>query len=134
MAFKTAKTTETGTNERVDPKVWLNVGYESINEETGEATFISLPLGIGLDTMRPRDIKGKMTDEYHQMLEGKNELLEQLQRYIADFVPGQEEIVGDLKVQIRRIEEATPEASEEGANPHLNNLSRLSFASNSKAA
>lgn len=135
MAFKrTSDTTNNSKTDRPDPTVWLNIGYASVDEKTGEETFVSLPLGIGLDTMKPRDITARMGEEFRQLLEGKNELLEMLQRYVADFEPGQEEIIGDLQIQVRRVEETTPEVSEEGENPHLNNLSRLSFANNRKAA
>lgn len=136
MAFKrTSDTTNNNSkNDRPDPSVWLNIGYTSVDEETGEETFVSLPLGIGLDTMKPRDITARMGEDFRQLLEGKNKLLEMLQRYVADFEPGQEEIIGDLQIQVRRVEETTPEVSEEGANTHLNNLSRLSFANNRKAA
>ena len=134
MGFK--KTSENNANnngnDKVDPKVWLNVGYESADPVTGEVTFVSLPLGIGLDTMKPRKVSGK-NEDYRKLVESKNDLLQQLQDFVADFDFGQEEIIPDLMIQVRRIEEAAP-VSDTETNPHLSTLSRLSFATKNRAA
>lgn len=130
MAIELLKpTTNTTRNsrrdDRPDPEVWLNVGYTSKNEETGEDVFISVPVGIALDTMEPQPISGK-NEAWRNLVQAKNGLLEALQEAAKGLEPGDEEIISDLTIQIRR--KASTAAPDAGKNPHMAGLRNLSFA------
>ena len=117
----------TGTNEkRPQPKVWMNVGYTSdtVDPETGEKMFVSVPLGIGVDTMDPAKKRGR-NENYNQLVDAKNELLEMIQKFAGTLESGQDEMLLDLQVQVRRVHDVEEPT---GANPHASALSRLSFA------
>jgi hypothetical protein len=121
---KTAPKTNEEKKERIDPKVWINVGYDSPNPRTGENVFISTPVGIALDTMNKKREPNKESD-YRDMIVAKNAFMNQLQELSLQLAPG-EEMELDLKVVMRRVDEATQEEDSD-ANVHLNNLSRLNF-------
>lgn len=106
--------------------LWLNVGYTHTDEETGEETFISLPMGIPLDTMRVKPVTGK-NEDYRKMTEAKNQLLHQLVEYARSLDDGAEDIVSDLQVQIRRVAEHDVQDTPEN-NAMVASMSRLSFA------
>ena len=116
----------TAGNKKPAAKIWLNVGYTSVDPTTGESTFISLPLGIPLDTMEMKPVTGT-NEDYKQLLQAKNALLEMLQTVSAQVDSGGEEIIADLEVQMRRV--ATVDVPSVGDNPHLSALKGLSFAS-----
>lgn len=139
MGFKRTENRSTrndnrSNDDRPKTKVWMNIGYESIDEETGDPIFVSLPFGLGIDTMNKPDLPNGKNQAFLRLVESKIDFLEQLQAYAETFEPGQEEIIPDLKIQIRRIEEAAQDTSGE-ENPHRTALSQLSFVQrNSKAA
>lgn len=112
--------------EREPTKVWLNIGVPS-KDENGDPIFLSIPLGIALDSMKPAKITGK-NEEFRNMMAAKNQLMEQLQKLGEEMAPGEELILDDLSVQIRRVEEPTEAEKDEDGNPHLSVLSQLSFA------
>lgn len=88
-----------GTNnaDRPASQIWLNVGYEA------NGKFISLPLGMAIDTMREATISGQNEDFIKQRT-AQNDLLKMLQKAGASFVPGQEETL-TLVVKLRRVNE-----------------------------
>lgn len=136
MAFTKKENRTTKSNNRDDrpqAKIWLNVGFQSVNQETGEPEFISLPMGIALDTMEPKRVGGS-NEDYNRLMTAKNQLMEMLQKFADGFESGQEEIIPDLQVQIRRTAETDEANQTTDGNPHLKTLSGLSFAATSKAA
>jgi hypothetical protein len=111
--------------EREKTQSWLNIGFTS-TDSNGDDVFISLPLGLAIDTMKPSNVPNKDSD-YRDMTIAKNELLDQLQKLIAGMEPGQTEIIETLQIQVRRVDEAAQEEGPSDRNPHLSNLSRLGF-------
>jgi hypothetical protein len=111
--------------EREKTQSWLNIGFTS-TDSNGDDVFISLPLGLAIDTMKPANVPNKDSD-YRDMTIAKNELLDQLQKMIAGMEPGQTEIIETLQIQVRRVDEAAQEEGPSDRNPHLSNLSRLGF-------
>lgn len=83
---------------------WANIGYDSVDPITGVTTFISLPMGCPIDTMKPS--KFGSSPEYNAMIQAKNEFLVLMQSLFDKLEPGQEDFVLGLKVQIRRRKEA----------------------------
>lgn len=100
--------------------LWLNVGFTTQDPETGEDLFIGLPMGIPLDTMEVRSAGNS------KLMQAKNALLQQLVGVKDDLDPGQTEIISDLQVQIRRVEER--EAASGANNELIASMGALSFA------
>lgn len=82
-------------------ELYGNIGYTSVNEETGEETFVSLPIGLALDTMRPKAYG--TTEAYNQLMQSKNMLLQDLLALAKDLKPGESDIVVGLQIQIHRV-------------------------------
>lgn len=93
-------------SQRPQAQVWLNVGVTvpmQKSDGTVEDTFISLPVGIPLDTMEPQANRGSNPD-MAQIIGGKNAILARLQEMARGLQPGQEAIVeGGLQLQLKRV-------------------------------
>lgn len=90
---------------RETAKVWLNVGvYIDNPKEPGTQIFVSLPVGIPLDTMKFQEVRGSSEDFAH-LVQAKNQLLKDLQDASKDLPAGQSGKVGGLKVEVRRVAE-----------------------------
>ncbi len=112
-------------------QLWLNVGYimavtvtmaDGTTEDREE--FVSLPVGIPLDTQEPKAITGT-SDIYRKRVAAQNKLLEDAQKLGAELEPGCDAIIGDrngLCIQIRRVsaEQAAPSV-DETENPFVRN-------------
>lgn len=103
-------TDQTNTSRKDLPKadVWINIGVA-----TGDETypFISLPMGIPLDTMEPLAVRGN--DDFRQFTSARNDLLAQLQEAAAGLEPGTDMIIeteGGLAIQVRRVAAEVAEA------------------------
>lgn len=137
----------TGTRADLIPaKVWMNVGYivqvQVADAETKEATiedrFVSLPIGIAIDTMQPIDVAKKAkTDVMANLFTKQNDLLELIQNTANDLKPGETAILAadettGLCIQLRRVkEESVPVADAENpfATDKLNLKARMAPAS-----
>lgn len=83
---------------RKNSEFWLNVGVMAGEGEN--AQFISLPVGLPLDDMKPARANTNNA-EWNQVAQAKNTLLEQLQLLGAQLEPGKE-VTLSLEVQLRR--------------------------------
>ncbi len=92
LLAKAAPTT-TQTNEKQEAFLWLNVGATLVIE--GKPTFISLPLGIPLDTMK----EAKGTGAYAQ---AKNTLLASILEMSNSVNSGDSKVITGLEVQMYR--------------------------------
>lgn len=85
-------------------KFWLNIGYLATIGE--EQRFVSLPLGIPLDTMEKLNTRANNQD-YAQFQAMRNELLADMIEQASALEPGQEVIIAcdntDLAIQIRCV-------------------------------
>ena len=100
--------------DRVPAKFWLNVGYEvevTSSDGTTETRFVSLPMGIALDTQQHKK-PGKITSETGQLISAGNNLLDDLIKG-AQGIPGGATQIVNLQVQIRHVAEPTVLASSE---------------------
>lgn len=98
--------------ERVPAKFWLNIGYEvevTGSDGTTETRFVSLPMGIALDTQQHKK-PGKITTETGQLISAGNDLLDDLIK-AAQAIPGGNTQIVNLQVQIRHVAEPTVLAS-----------------------
>ncbi len=96
-----------GTNSKADlPKAtaWLNIGYTvqvTLSDGSTEDRFVSIPVGIPLDTMEPIKITSRNV-EYAQFQAAQNDLLEQLKAHAAKGNPGDASMI-PLEIQLRRV-------------------------------
>lgn len=115
----------TGTRRDL-PKanIWLNIGYivgVQVTDAEGtrdEDRFVSLPVGIPLDTMEPITINSR-NEDFAKFQSARNDLLDQLKAAGEKLAPGEERIVSlcsttGLAVQMRRVNDpvAAPAADE----------------------
>jgi hypothetical protein len=92
--------------------VWVNIGYA-----TGDETypFVSLPMGIALDTMEELPLKGN--SEFREFTQARNDLLQQIKSGSVSIAPGEAmlmDIGGGLTLQIRRVSDEQVAAPIEG--------------------
>ena len=80
-----------------ESKLWLNFGY------TTNDKFISLPLGLAIDTMEPQVARGQNL-EFNKQVAAQNALLKALQDAGFKLEPGETHTVV-LECQLRRVNE-----------------------------
>lgn len=96
--------------QREQAKVWLNIGYWANDR------FVSLPVGIPLDTMQPASEDGQNAD-WVQYNKARNKLLKWLMSQSEELAPGEAEPIEGLSLQVRRV--GAPLRDEDlGANPY----------------
>ncbi len=115
-------------NDRPKADLWLNVGYlVNFTNDKGEIEqrFVSLPMGLALDTMDPVSTKGS-SDTYRQFQAARNGLLDSLITEGKKLQPGQDFIIemegGQLAIQIRRVAAEQADVSPDN-NPFARNFS-----------
>lgn len=90
-------------SERVNAATWLNIGYTA-KDANGDDKFVSLPVGIPLDTQKGLDMP--RSPAFAQLQAARNDLLEQLQAQAEALAPGEDIIIGaegGLQIQLRRV-------------------------------
>lgn len=100
------------TPERVDAQVWLNIGYETGDEEY---PVVTLPFGIAVDTMKTLAIPRGKNEKYLEFVQRRNLLLEEIQNAADALAPGEDVTIGGteggLILQLRRREGEAAEAT-----------------------
>lgn len=95
---------------------WLNIGYQTeVVNEDGSKKFVSLPMGIPLDTMEPAKVNSSNKD-YAAFMSAKNDLLNAFMAEADKLAPGEEKLV-NLQIQLRRVT-GPQEAIAPDANPY----------------
>lgn len=110
-------------------KVWLNVGYVVSNVPTGqvddkgkaivEDRFVSLPVGIPLDTMEKLPTNAR-NESFAQFQAARNDLYDQLMGEAEKLAPGEDLTIGigaGLSIQIRRVAEERQNIVSDESNP-----------------
>lgn len=99
------------TPERVDAQVWLNIGYETGDEEY---PVVTLPFGIAVDTMKTLAVPRGKNEKYLEFVQRRNALLEEIQNAADALAPGEDVTIGGteggLILQLRRREGEAAEA------------------------
>ena len=123
--------TETKSSNRPKPTVYLNIGMNVPMEQpdgTVEDVFVSLPFGLGVDTMSEAEYRGSdQNSNWNQLAQAKNGLLAALKGIAEGVEPGKTIVLPDnvFQLEIRKVGKA--EAPAEGSNPMLAAIqSRLS--------
>lgn len=116
-AFANQTAPQAGSSNVQKPKAqfWMNIGYDSgIPDENGENKFVSLPVGIPLDSMELLQTNSRNKD-FAAFQAARNDLYEQVMEVCKSLEPGESRILGDstggLQVQVRRVNDdtATPD-------------------------
>lgn len=102
--------------DRPKAQIWLNVGYsvEATNSETNETEtkFISLPVGIPIDTAEHVKVSGNNAD-FRALRSAQNSLLDQILEAGKALKPGEERLL-NLQIQLRHVkDEAAPIADDD---------------------
>lgn len=128
--FKKNESAAAGNNTNEETKVkslvWVNIGATlKVKQEDGTMAdeFISMPVGIALDTQTPMEIRGK-NKAWHHKVQAKNMILQMLQAVGEELEPGEGEIISDLQIQVFRKNDA-PDEADAGDNDLLDQLSSL---------
>jgi hypothetical protein len=100
-------------SDRPKAQFWLNVGL--LKEVKGEAVFLSLPVGIPLDT-QDRLPETSSNKEFAQMQAARNNIMDQLLAYAQTMEAGDDVII-DLQVQLRRVKETQEVSIKPEENP-----------------
>jgi hypothetical protein len=106
--------------ERKPSDFWLNIGV-TIPGPDGEPLFVSLPIGLALDDMKPQAIRGSNQD-WINLAQTKNTLLETLQQHAASMEPGERQTLDVLSVEIYRRKDTQTPATAGEENPLVANL------------
>ena len=85
--------------EQPKANYWLNVGYYAGEGE--ERRFVSLPVGIPVDTQEALRVSGQNQD-FNNFNGARNELLDALKAAAGELPPGGETLV-NLQIQLRRV-------------------------------
>lgn len=112
--FRPSATPAAGASAEERPKSfhWANIGYsvELTDPETNETSthFISIPVGIPLDGMKPLKVPAK-AGLRKDLISAQNALLEQLQSlFTSNAIPaGENSIIEGLQVQFVHVD-STP--------------------------
>lgn len=105
---------ETGTLSNTDNKdrpkamLWGNVGMTlDMIDENGKKykEFVSLPVGIPLDTTDPMEMRGR-NPEWLKMVQAKNQLLQYALTVGKDLEAGEGRVVPQFEFQIQRVNDS----------------------------
>lgn len=86
---------------------WLNIGITlpNLQDENGNPVFVSLPLGVAIDRLTVKDVKGTgvVADTYR----ARNALLSYLQETFRNLPEGTRCIIPELKVEAYKARTVT---------------------------
>lgn len=106
--------------ERPQTQFWLNIGFVA-----EDGTFIGLPMGLALDTMEKRQIRGSNA-EWNALQSASNALLDYVLEGAKTLGAGDETIANGLTIQIKRVKSDAGEVPV-NENPFLKGFGGLSF-------
>jgi hypothetical protein len=120
-AAAAATNTASAAPVRAPSQVWLNVGVTIPGAgQDGEDLFVSLPVGLAMDDMKPVKITGTNSNSI-QLKQVKNLLLDELQRAGQALKPGERRAIPTLSVELYRIGQPDQEGTAEN-NPLIKAL------------
>lgn len=114
-------------------KIWLNIGYVAENIPTADGNgvedrFVSLPVGIPLDTMEKLPTNSR-NQAYAQFQAARNDLYDQIMAAASQLQPGEDIVIGSqvatggLCIQVRRVNDERAEApAVDDSNPFARQL------------
>ena len=100
--------------------VWMNIGYtvEVTNSDgSKEEKFISLPVGIPVDTQEALPITSR-SEDYNLFQDARNKLLAAVQKKASELTPGEQFMIENLEIQLRRVADPVTAPDASVANPY----------------
>ena len=107
--------TTTIVEEKVKSQLWVNVGY-SIEVE-GEQVFVSIPMGIPVDSIKELPTNTRNA-EFNMLNQARNQLLADIVAASEDLESGESHVL-ELEVQLRRIDKEPDPLPAGSTNPFL---------------
>ena len=101
--------------EKVKSQLWVNVGY-SIEVE-GEQVFVSIPMGIPVDSIKELPTNTRNA-EFNLLNQARNQLLAEITAGSEDLEAGESHVL-ELEVQLRRIDKEVDPLPTGSSNPFL---------------
>ena len=105
----------TVVEEKVKSQLWVNVGY-SIEVE-GQQVFVSIPMGIPVDSIKELPTNTRNT-EFNLLNQARNQLLADITSGAEDLESGESHVL-ELEVQLRRIDKEVDPLPAGSTNPFL---------------
>ena len=105
----------TVVEEKVKSQLWVNVGY-SIEVE-GEQVFVSIPMGIPVDSIKELPTNTRNA-EFNLLNQARNQLLADITAASEDLESGESHVL-ELEVQLRRIDKEVDPLPAGSSNPFL---------------
>ena len=112
---KAPKAAATVVEEKVKSQLWVNVGY-SIEVE-GEQVFVSIPMGIPVDSIKELPTNTRNA-EFNMLNQARNQLLADIVAASEDLESGESHVL-ELEVQLRRIDKEPDPLPTGSSNPFL---------------
>lgn len=103
--------------EKVKSQLWVNVGYSI--EVNGESVFVSIPMGIPVDSVKELPTNTR-NSEFNLLNQARNQLLADIVAASEDLEAGESHVL-ELEVQLRRIDKEVDPLPANGNNPFLRN-------------
>lgn len=107
--------TATVVEEKVKSQLWVNVGYSI--EVNGEQVFVSIPMGIPVDSVKELPTNTRNTD-FNLLNQARNQLLADIASAAEDLESGESHVL-ELEVQLRRIDKEVDPLPAGSNNPFL---------------
>lgn len=107
--------TATVVEEKVKSQLWVNVGYSI--EVNGEQVFVSIPMGIPVDSVKELPTNTRNTD-FNLLNQARNQLLADIASASEDLESGESHVL-ELEVQLRRIDKEVDPLPAGSNNPFL---------------
>lgn len=101
--------------EKVKSQLWVNVGYSI--EVNGESVFVSIPMGIPVDSVKELPTNTRNA-EFNMLNQARNQLLADITAASEDLEAGESHVL-ELEVQLRRIDKEVDPLPANGNNPFL---------------
>lgn len=111
--------TESGSSSskpnRKPAQLWVNVGVTVPGMgEDGGSVFVSLPVGIPLDDLKPLEVKGG-NPRWVALQQAKNGLLALIQQQAANLQPGERKAMPHLTIELSRANGVQAATDDTGA-------------------
>lgn len=109
--------TEGGSSKsnRKPAQLWVNVGVTVPGMgEDGGSVFVSLPVGIPLDDLKPAEVKGG-NPKWVALQQAKNGLLALIQQQAANLNPGERKAMPLLSIELSRANGVQAATDDTGA-------------------
>ena len=105
----------TVTEDKPKSQLWVNIGYTI--QVNGEDVFVSIPMGIPVDSVKELPTNTRNQD-FNLLNQARNQLLADIAAASEDLEAGESHVL-ELEVQLRRVDKEVDPLPAGSANPFL---------------